>query len=403
MVSLDGVKELDICTADEEINLLLNYINRYFSDTELFNAQYENSIKLSNYVKRNNIIIGEIEAEKLLQNDKINNMFRIINLSGKLIRVVGLFNIGSLLDMYCFKNNIEFTRDSEVSLYDKRSHDIDLIKLYMNEISEYSVLSVEEEYDLSRLSRLGDISARNKLIEHNLRLVVSIAKNYINCGIDFGDLIQYGNEGLMVSVDKFDEEKGYRFTTYATYWIRQAITRGIAFSSRNIRVPYGVHENSIRIRKIINMFIIANNGRIPSDIELSEITGLSLEKVRDARECMDMCISLSTPTGREEKDSTLGETIPNDEVDLEESIDHYYMNQYLDKLLDIASLSEREEYVVKARNGFYGKLCTLEEIGKIYGITREGVRQIEKHALEKLRSAVNVKRTYDLFRKISYR
>ena len=401
MVSLDGVKELDICTADGEINLLLNYINRYFSDTELFNAQYENSIKLSNYVKRNNIIIGEIEAEKLLKNDKINNMFRIINLSGKLIRVVGLFNIGSLLEMYCFKNNIEFTRDSEISLYDKRNNDIDLIRLYMNDISEYRVLSQDEEYELSKLNRFGDIEARNKLIEHNLRLVVSIAKNYMNCGVDFGDLIQYGNEGLMVAVSKFEEEKGYRFTTYATYWIRQAITRGIAFCSRNIRVPYGVHENSIKIRKVINMYIIANNGRIPSDNELCEITGLSLEKVKDARECMDMCISLSTPMGREEKDSTLEETIASDGISLEEEFDNYYISEYLNKLLDIASLTEKEEFVVKARNGFYGKIYTLEEIGKIYDITREGVRQIEKHALEKLRIAVNVRRTYGIFNEIN--
>jgi RNA polymerase primary sigma factor len=299
--------------------------------------------------------------------------------------------------MYCFKNNIEFTRDSEISLYDKRNNDIDLIRLYMNDISEYRILSQEEEFELSRLSKLGDVDARNKLVEHNLRLVVSIAKNYINCGIDFGDLIQYGNEGLMTSVDRFDEEKGYRFTTYATYWIRQAITRGIAFSSRNIRVPYGVHENSIKIRKIINMYIIANNGRIPSDLELSEITGLSLDNVRDARECMDMCISLFTPTGREEKDSTLGEILPNDEESLEERFDNYYMSEYLDKLLDIASLNEREIFVLKARNGFFGKIYTLEEIGKHYGITREGVRQIEKHGLEKLRTAVNVKRTYEIF------
>ena len=152
-------------------------------------------------------------------------MFRVINLSGKLIRVVGLFNLSSILEMYCFKNNIEYTRDSEISLYDKRNNDIDLIRLYMNDISEYKILSCEDEYELSRRSKLGDLSARNELIEHNLRLVVSIAKNYMNCGVDFGDLIQYGNEGLITAVNKFDVDMGYRFTTYATYWIKQAITR----------------------------------------------------------------------------------------------------------------------------------------------------------------------------------
>lgn len=401
MISFEGVKELDICCSDSDIKNIISYVNRYFSDSEIFNAQYENCIKLSNYIKRNNLVIGEIEAEKLLENDRICNMFRVINLSGKLIRVVGLFNLSSLLEMYCFRNNIEYTRDSEISLYDKRNNDIDLIRLYMNDIIEYKILSYEDEYELSRRSKFGDLSARNELIEHNLRLVVSIAKNYMNCGVDFGDLIQYGNEGLITAANKFDVDMGYRFTTYATYWIKQAITRGIAFSCRNIRIPYGVHENVIKIRKVINTYIIANNGRIPSDLELSEITGLSLEKVKDARDAMDNSISLSTPYGREEKDSTLGEILPNDEESLEERFDNYYMSEYLDRLLDIASLNEREIFVLKARNGFFGRIYTLEEIGNIYGITREGVRQIEKHSLEKLRIAVNIKRTYTLFKNIS--
>ena len=271
----------------------------------------------------------------------------------------------------------------------------------MNDISEYKILSCEDEYELSRRSKLGDLSARNELIEHNLRLVVSIAKNYMNCGVDFGDLIQYGNEGLITAVNKFDVDMGYRFTTYATYWIKQAITRGIAFSCRNIRIPYGVHENVIKIRKVINTYIIANNGRIPSDNELSEITGLSLEKVKDARDAMDNCISLSTPYGREDTEATLEDIIPSDSIGLEERFDNYYYSEYLTGLLDIASLTDRELFTIKARNGFFGRIYTLEEIGNIYGITREGVRQIEKHSLEKLRTAVNIKRTYTLYKNIS--
>lgn len=397
MLSFDELKEIQKYTSDEEIEKLISYIERYFSDKEISVAQLDNCNKLSSYIKRNNLTIADIESERLLDNDKVKNMLDILEKNGLLIRASQFLNLSSLIEMYCSKYNIELTRDTDVNIYDRFNNDIDLIKLYLNEIAEFKVLTAKEEIELSRLSKQGDLKAKEKLTNHNLRLVVSIVKNYRNCGVDFGDLIQFGNEGLIIAVEKFDEKMGYRFTTYATYWIRQAITRGIAFSSRNIRVPYGVHENSIKIRKIINMYIIANNGRIPSDLELSEITGLSLDNVRDARECMDMCISLSTPTGREEKDSTLGEILPNDEESLEERFDNYYMSEYLDKLLDIASLNEREIFVLKARNGFFGKIYTLEEIGKHYGITREGVRQIEKHGLEKLRTAVNVKRTYEIF------
>lgn len=397
MVSLEGIKELDNCSSIDDINSLLTYVNRYFSDVELFDAQYENIIKLSNYIKRNDLVIGEIESEILLRNEKISNMFSIINSCGKLLRCSGFFNISSLFEMYCLKNNVDITFDSE-NFYDCKTKDIDLIKLYMNEIRDYEFLSQEEEIRLCKLAKDGDIDARNKLVEHNLRLVVSIAKNYMNCGVDFGDLIQYGNEGLLVAVSKFDEKRGYRFTTYATYWIKQAVTRGIAFSSRMIRLSYGLHEIVIKIKKTINMYIVANNGRIPTDTELSEITGIPLDRVRAALENLDTNISLSVPVGREEY-LTLGDTIPDEDVDYEGDFDQYLISEYLLKLFDIASLTEREEYVIKARNGYFGKVYSLEEIGKKYGITREMVRQIEKYTLEKLRLAVRVKNTYDFFKR----
>ena len=399
MISLEGIEELSKCSTTEQMNDLLNYINRYFSDREFFEAQYENILKLSNYVKRNNLVIGEIESELLLKNDKVSNMFRIINLSGKLVRCSRFFNISSLLEMYCLKNNCEITRDNEVSLYDSKTNDIDLIRLYLNEISSYGYLSQDEENMLCRLSKSGDIDARNRLAEHNLRLVVFVAKNYMNCGVDFGDLIQYGNEGLLVAINKFDENRGYRFTTYATYWIKQAVTRGIAFSSRMIRLPYGLHDIVIKVKKTINDYIMANNGRIPNDTELSEITGYSLERIKVALESMDMNVSLSTPMGREEYD-TLEDNIPDGNTDYDSEIDRYYISKYLLNLFDIASLTEREEYVIKARNGYFGRVYSLEEIGKQYGITREAVRQIEKHSLEKLRLAIRVKNTQDFFKRI---
>lgn len=401
MISFEGIKELDSYISQEEMNKLQAYIDRYFSDKNLSNAQLENCIKLSNYVKRNNLFIGDIEAEKILENKKVSTMFKILDENKILLRVGQYFNLSTLLELYCAKNNVELTRDSETSLYDKFSHDIDIVRLYLNEIGEFKVLNSKEECELSRLSKKGDIEAREKLINHNLRLVVSIAKNFRNCGVDYPDLIQFGNEGLLVAISKFDENKGYRFSTYATYWIRQAITRGIAMTSRNIRVSVGLHEIIIKIRKAIGIYILTNNGRIPNDNELSEIINVPIDRVKQARECMEMTVSISTPTLSEDKEVTLEDTIPDTTNQMDERIEQYYLNKYLDKLIDIASLNEREQYVLKARNGFFGKIHTLEEIGQKYGCTREWARQIELKSLEKLRSASNVLETYNMLKKYS--
>ncbi len=371
MISLEGIKELDSCTPEEELKKLISYIERYFSDKNISNAQLENCSKLSSYIKRNNLIIGEIEIEKILENKKVENMFKILEIQGKLLRVGQFYNLSSLLETYCTKNNIEITKDSEMGLYDKFNNDIDIVKLYLNEISEFKLLTPNEEQELSKLSKLGDEVAREKLINHNLRLVVSIAKNYKNCGIDYPDLIQFGNEGLLVAVEKYNEEMGYRFSTYATYWIRQAITRGIAITSRNIRISVGLHEIIIKVRKATSMFIMLNNGKIPSNNELSEMTGISLDRIKQARECIEMTVSINTPIRNEEKESTLEDIIPDTRDSLEKNLDLYYMRKYLEKIIDVASLNEREEYVIKARNGFYGKILTLEEIGNKYNCTRE--------------------------------
>lgn len=397
MISLEGIKELDSCTPEEELKKLISYIERYFSDKNISNAQLENCSKLSSYIKRNNLILGEIEIEKILENKKVENMFKILELQGKLLRVGQFYNLSSLLETYCTKNNIEITKDSEMGLYDKFNNDIDIVKLYLNEISEFKLLTPNEEQELSKLSKLGDEVAREKLINHNLRLVVSIAKNYKNCGIDYPDLIQFGNEGLLVAVEKYNEEMGYRFSTYATYWIRQAITRGIAITSRNIRISVGLHEIIIKVRKATSMFIMLNNGKIPSNNELSEMTGISLDRIKQARECIEMTVSINTPIRNEEKESTLEDIIPDTRDSLEKNLDLYYMRKYLEKIIDVASLNEREEYVIKARNGFYGKILTLEEIGNKYNCTREWARQIEKKAMEKLKTAANVLKTYEMF------
>lgn len=399
VVSFDDIKELENVASEDDIKSTISYVNRYFSRSELSNNQFENCARLSSFLKKNNIVIGDIEAEKLLECPRISNMFRILDLAGILVRVGQFLNLSSLLEMYCIKNNIVLTRDVEESIYDKEDNDIDLIKLYLNEIGDFKVLDAKSERDLIIRMNNGDMAAREKLASHNLRLVVSIAKNYTGYGVDLGDLIQFGNEGLLLAMNKFDINKGYRFSTYATYWIRQAVSRGIAVTSRNIRIPVYVHENVVKLRRAINFYILVNNGRIPSNKELSEITCIPLDKVEQAMQYMDSTISLSTHSGHsEDMDSTLQDTIPDEDIVLDRDASRYYLDKLLTQLIDIASLSERDEYIIRARNGFFGRIYSLEEIGKKYGCTREWVRQIEERSLDRLRTAAKVRETYDMYR-----
>lgn len=400
VISFEDVKELESLASEDDIKNTISYVNRYFSKSELSNNQFDNCIRLSSFLKKNNIVIGDIEAEKLLECPRISNMLRSLELAGILIRVGQFINLSSLLEMYCIKNNIVLSRDSEISMYDREDNDIDLIKLYLNEIGDFKVLDTESERDLIIRMNSGDMAARDKLAAHNLRLVVSIAKNYSGYGVDLGDLIQFGNEGLLVAMNKFDINRGYRFSTYATYWIRQAVSRGIAVTSRNIRIPVYVHEHIVRLRRAINFYILVNNGRIPNNRELSEITGIPLDKVELAMECMDTTVSLNTPSGvGEEKDSTLEDTIPDEHIVLDRSANRFYLDKLLTQLIDIASLNEREQFVIRARNGFFGRIYSLEEIGKKYGCSREWVRQIEERSLDRLRTAAKVKETLDMYHK----
>ena len=285
-------------------------------------------------------------------------------------------------------------------MYDKKENDIDLIKLYLNEIADLEVLDSKSERELIVKMNNGDTKARDLLAAHNLKLVVSIAKNYIGYGVELGDLIQFGNEGLLVAMNKFDINKGYRFSTYATYWIRQAVGRGIAVTCRNIKIPVYIHENIIKLRRAINFYILSNNGRIPTNKELSEITGISLDKVELSMECMNTTISLSTPSGAgEEKNLTLQDTIQDDDISLDRKADRYFLEKILIQLIDIASLDEREQYVIKARYGFFGRIYSLEEISKKYNCTREWIRKIEESSLNRLRIASKVKKTYDMYHK----
>ena len=259
----------------------------------------------------------------------------------------------------------------------------DPVRMYLKEIGKISLLTLEEEMDLSARIVAGDEEAKNKLAESNLRLVVSIAKRYVGRGMLFLDLIQEGNIGLMKAVEKFDAEKGYKFSTYATWWIRQAITRAIADQARTIRVPVHMVETINRLSRFQRQLTLELN-REPTEEELAKKMHLSLDKVREVIKIAQEPVSLETPIG-EEDDSHLGDFVKDERT---MSPEEYTIHELLkDEISDVLlTLTEREEQVLRLRIGLDdGCSKTLEEVGQMFGVTRERIRQIEAKALRKLR------------------
>jgi len=259
----------------------------------------------------------------------------------------------------------------------------DPVRMYLKEIGQIKLLTMEQELELADRIAEGDQEAKNILAEANLRLVVSIAKRYVGRGMLFLDLIQEGNIGLMKAVEKFDVSKGYKFSTYATWWIRQAITRAIADQARTIRVPVHMVETINKLARIQRQLTLELN-REPSEEELAQKMGTSVEKIREIYKISQEPVSLETPIG-EEDDSHLGDFI-KDESNM--SPEEYATNEMLkDEISDVLlTLTEREEKVIRLRFGLEdGKSRTLEEVGQLFGVTRERIRQIEAKALRKLR------------------
>ena len=259
----------------------------------------------------------------------------------------------------------------------------DPVRLYLKEIGRVPLLNSEHEKELAERMMAGDETAKTELVEANLRLVVSIAKRYVGRGMFFLDLIQEGNMGLMKAVDKFDYTKGYKFSTYATWWIRQAITRAIADQARTIRIPVHMVETIHKVSRISRQ-LLQENGREPTAEEIGERISMSAEKVREIMKIAQDPVSLETPIG-EEEDSHLGDFIPDDDTPSPaEATSTNILREELEKQLN--TLTDREKHVIKLRFGLYdGRTRTLEEVGKEFDITRERIRQIEAKALRKLR------------------
>ena len=315
----------------------------------------------------------------------------------------------SLDDLYNFlrDNNIEVIEEGEddedpeggagLGLDDedlpKNLNINDPVRMYLKEIGKISLLSLDEELELSKKIEEGDEEAKKRLAESNLRLVVSIAKRYVGRNLSFLDLIQEGNIGLMKAVDKFDSSKGYKFSTYATWWIRQAITRAIADQAKTIRVPVHMVETINKLKKVQRQLTLELN-REPTEKELAQKLHITEDKVREIIQISLDPLSLETPIG-EEEDSHLGDFV-SDKNNL--TPEEYAINEVLkDEIQEVLlTLTEREEQVLKLRFGLVDGTCrTLEEVGTIFGVTRERIRQIEAKALRKLRHPSRSKKLKD--------
>ncbi len=269
----------------------------------------------------------------------------------------------------------------------------DPVKVYLKEIGRVPLLSTEEEIELSERMMQGDEEAKRRLSEANLRLVVSIAKRYVGRGMQFLDLIQEGNLGLIKAVEKFDHSKGFKFSTYATWWIRQAITRAIADQARTIRIPVHMVETITKVKKISSQ-LLHQNGHEPTAEEIAKELSMTVDKVREIMRISQEPVSLETPIG-EEEDSHLGDFIPDDDAPAPvDATSHVLLREQLSDVL--GSLTPREEMVLRLRFGLVdGRSRTLEEVGKEFNVTRERIRQIEAKALRKLRHPSRSKKLKD--------
>lgn len=269
----------------------------------------------------------------------------------------------------------------------------DPVRMYLKEIGKIPLLSPEEESELARRMDEGDETVKQQLVEANLRLVVSIAKRYVGRGMLFLDLIQEGNLGLIKAVEKFDYKKGFKFSTYATWWIRQAITRAIADQARTIRIPVHMVETINKLIRVSRQ-LMQELGRDPKPEELAAIMDMPVDKVREIQKISQEPVSLETPIG-EEEDSHLGDFIPDEDAPAPaEAAAYSLLKEQLEEVL--MSLNEREQKVLKLRFGLEdGRARTLEEVGKEFEVTRERIRQIEAKALRKLRHPSRSKKLKD--------
>ena len=347
----EKVKEL-LATAKKKKNMLeYQEISEFFADMQLEEEQFE---KILEVLDQNNVDVLRITEEDDIDDEEI------------------ILSEEDEVDV----ENIDLSVPDGVSIEDP-------VRMYLKEIGKVPLLSAEEEIDLAKRMELGDQEAKKRLAEANLRLVVSIAKRYVGRGMLFLDLIQEGNLGLIKAVEKFDYRKGYKFSTYATWWIRQAITRAIADQARTIRIPVHMVETINKLIRVSRQ-LLQELGREPSPEEIAEEMNMPVERVREILKISQEPVSLETPIG-EEEDSHLGDFIQDDNVPV--PADAAAFTLLKEQLVEVlGTLTEREQKVLRLRFGLDdGRARTLEEVGREFNVTRERIRQIEAKALRKLR------------------
>ena len=335
-------------------------INNFFMGGNLQTEQME---QIYNYLEQNNIdVIPEVIDDSILkENDSM---------------------LDDDVDDEFLKNEEEDIDLDAIDLLEGIGTE-DPVRMYLKEIGTVPLLSAEEEIRLAKRKAEGDVNAKERLIEANLRLVVSIAKRYTGRGMSFLDLVQEGNLGLIKGVEKFDYTKGFKFSTYATWWIRQAITRAIADQARTIRIPVHMVETITKVKKVSSQ-LLHENGHDPSPEEIADRLEMPVERVREIMRIAQDPVSLETPIG-EEEDSHLGDFIPDEDAPAPaEAASQVLLKEQINQVL--STLTEREEKVLRLRFGLEdGRSRTLEEVGQQFNVTRERIRQIEAKALRKLR------------------
>jgi len=358
-------------------------------------------------------LIAKGKKDGILTYSELIDSLEEINLDAEQIEEVyqGLENMGIEVvgdkdDLLLEKDELDDDIDGDIDKEDLEEVDIkedlsvpkginvdDPVRMYLKEIGKIPLLTGDEEIELAKRMQEGDEEAKKQLAEANLRLVVSIAKRYVGRGMLFLDLIQEGNLGLMKAVEKFDYKKGFKFSTYATWWIRQAITRAIADQARTIRIPVHMVETINKLVRVQRQ-LVQELGRDPSPEEIGKEMGMEVERVREIMKIAQEPVSLETPIG-EEEDSHLGDFIPDDEVLAPAEAATFTMLR--EQLIDVLdTLTPREQKVLRLRFGLDdGRARTLEEVGKEFEVTRERIRQIEAKALRKLRHPSRSKKLKD--------
>ncbi len=351
-------------------------------------AKYEEKIKtlLAMAKKKKNVLeyqeISDHFADLHLEEEQMDEILDALEKSGiDVLRITDDDDIPDEELLLSDEDEVDM-ENLDLSIPDGISIE-DPVRMYLKEIGKFPLLSAEEEIELAKRMENGDQEAKKRLAEANLRLVVSIAKRYVGRGMLFLDLIQEGNLGLIKAVEKFDYRKGYKFSTYATWWIRQAITRAIADQARTIRIPVHMVETINKLIRVSRQ-LLQELGREPTPEEISEEMGMPVDRVREILKISQEPVSLETPIG-EEEDSHLGDFIQDDNVPVPaEAASFTLLREQLVEVL--GTLTEREQKVLRLRFGLDdGRARTLEEVGKEFNVTRERIRQIEAKALRKLR------------------